>query len=63
MSKKPIGGRAEEIVAEECRVYQSAQFYNTNHRLVEATLKMQLKSGRMVPSQPRLMLVSSRMRG
>ena len=30
------------------------QFINTDHRLVVATLKLQLKSGRMVPSQPRL---------
>ena len=39
---------------QKCRVHQSAQFLNTTHRLVEATLKLQLKSGRMVPSQPRL---------
>ena len=37
---------------QNCRVYQSAQFLNTDHRLVLATLKLQLKSGRMVPSQP-----------
>ena len=37
-----------------CRVYRSAQFLNTDHRLVEATLKLHLKSKRMVPSQPRL---------
>ena len=37
-----------------CRVYQSVQFLNTDHRLVVATLKLQLKSRRMVPSQPRL---------
>ena len=30
------------------------QFLNTNHRLVAATLKLYLKSRRMVPSQPRL---------
>ena len=35
------------------RVYRSAQFLNTDHRLVVATLKLQLKSGRMLPSQPR----------
>ena len=35
-------------------VYRSAQFLNTDHRLVVATLKLHLKSGRMVPSQPRL---------
>ena len=36
------------------RVYRSAQFLNTDHRLVVATLKLQLKSRRMVPSQPSL---------
>ena len=36
------------------RVYRSAQFLNTDHRLIVATLKLHLKSGRMVPSQPRL---------
>ena len=39
---------------QNCRVYRSAQFLNTEHRLVVATLKLQLKSGRMVLSQPRL---------
>jgi len=39
---------------QNCRVYRSAQFLNTDHRLVAATLKLQLKSRRMVPSQPRL---------
>ena len=39
---------------QNCRVYQSAQFLNTDQRLVVATLKLQLTSGRMVPSQPRL---------
>ena len=38
---------------QNCRVYQSAQFLNTDHRLVVATLKLHLKSRRMVPSQPR----------
>ena len=37
---------------QNCRVYQNAQFLNINHRLVVATLKMQLKSRRMVPCQP-----------
>ena len=37
-----------------CRVYRSAQFLLTDHRLVVATLKLQLKSGRMAPFQPRL---------
>ena len=41
-------------ILQNCRVYQSAQFLNTDHRLVVATLKMQLKSRRMIPSQPRL---------
>ena len=39
---------------QNCRVCQSAEFLNTKHRLVVATLKLQLKSGRMVASQPRL---------
>ena len=39
---------------QNCRVYQSAQFLNTDHRLVVATPKLHLKSRRMVPSQPRL---------
>ena len=47
-----VDGRWRMI--QNCRVYQSAQFLNTDHRLVVATLKLQLKSGRMVPSQPRL---------
>ena len=41
-------------MTQNCRVYRSAQFLNTNHRLVVATLKLQLKSWRMVPTQPRL---------
>ena len=36
------------------RVYWSAQFLNSDHKLVGATLKLQFKSGRMVPFQPRL---------
>ena len=39
---------------QNCRVYLSAQFLNTDHWLVVATLKLHLKSRRMVPSQPRL---------
>ena len=39
---------------QNCRVYRCAQFLNTDHRLVVANLKLQLKSRRMVPSQPRL---------
>ena len=38
---------------QNCRVYRSAQFLNTDHRLV-APLKLQLKSRRMVLSQPML---------
>ena len=37
---------------QNCRVYWSAQFLNTDHKLVAATLKLQLQSGRMVPCQP-----------
>ena len=58
------GGVAKEIdfvfvngrwrMIQNCRVYRSAQFLNTDHRLVVATLKLQLKSRRMVPSQLRL---------
>ena len=39
---------------QKCRVYRSAQFLNADHRLIVATLKLQLKSRIMVPSQPRL---------
>ena len=39
---------------QNCSVYRTIQFLNTDHRLVEATLKLQLKSRKMVPSQPRL---------
>ena len=41
-------------IIQNCRVYWSAQFLNTDHRLVVATLKMQIKSRTMVPSQPTL---------
>ena len=47
-----VDGRWRMI--QNCRVYRSAQFRNTDHRLVVATLKLHLKSWRMVPSQPRL---------
>ena len=47
-----IDGRWRMI--QNCRVYRSAQFLNTDDRFVVATLKLQLKSRRMVPSQPRL---------
>ena len=39
-------------IIQNCRVYRSAQFLNTDHRLVVATLKLQHKSGTIVPSQP-----------
>ena len=42
---------------QNCRVHCSAQFRDTDHRLVVIILKLQLKSGRMVPSQPRLDVV------
>ena len=58
------GGVAKEIdhvlidgrwrMIQNCRIYRSAQFLNTDHRLVVTTLKLHLKSRRMVPSQPRL---------
>ena len=58
------GGVAKEIdhvlvdgccrMIQNCKVYRSAEFLNTDHRLVVATLKLQLKSRRMVPSKPRL---------
>ena len=47
-----VDGRWKMI--QNCRVYRSAHFLNTNHRLVVTTLKFHLKSRRMVPSQPRL---------
>ena len=58
------GGVAKEIghvlitgrwrMIQNCRVYRNAQFLKLDHRLVEATLKLHLKSRRMVPSQPGL---------
>ena len=58
------GGVAKEIdrvlvdgrwrMIQNCRVCWSAQFPNTDHRLVAKTLKLHLKSRRMVTSQPRL---------
>ena len=58
------GGVAKEIdhvlidgrwrVIQNCRVYRSAQFLNSDHRLVGTTLKLHVKSRRMVPFQPRL---------
>ena len=35
-------------------VYWSAQFLNSDHRLVITSLKLQLKSKRIGPSRPRL---------
>ena len=58
------GGMAKEIdhvfvdgrrwMIQNCRVYRNAQFLNIDHRLVVATLKLHLKSLRMVPFQPHL---------
>ena len=66
------GGVAKEIdhvlvdghlrMIQNRRVYRSAQFLNTDHRLVVATLKLHLKSGRFNPSLG-CMLASSRMSG
>ena len=47
-----VDGRWRMI--QNCSVYWSAQFLNRDHRLVAETLKLQLKSGRMVPSEPML---------
>ena len=47
-----IEGRWRMI--QNCRVYRSAQFLPGDHRLVAATLRLQLESRRMVPSQPSL---------
>ena len=47
-----VDGRCRMI--QNCRVYRSALLLNTDHRLVVATLKLHLKSGRMRPSRPRL---------
>ncbi len=41
-------------MTQNCRVNRSARFFSSDHRLVVATLKLQLKSRRMEPSQPRL---------
>ena len=48
----PVDGRWRMI--QNCRVHRSAQFLNTDHGLVVTTLKLHLKSRRMVPSQPKL---------
>ena len=47
-----VDGRWSMI--QNCRVYRSAQFLNTDQQIVVATLKLHLKSRRMVPSQSRL---------
>ena len=47
-----VDGRLKII--HNCKVHQSAQFLNTDHRFVAATLKLQLKYRRMVPSQLRI---------
>ena len=47
-----VNGRWRMI--QNCMVFRSAQFLNTDHRLVVATLKFQIQSRRMVPSEPRL---------
>ena len=39
---------------QNCRVFRSVQFLNTDHKSVVATLKLELKSGGMVPSHLRL---------
>ena len=39
---------------ENCRVDWSAQFLNIDYRFVVSPLKLQLKSGKIVPSQPKL---------
>ena len=39
---------------QNCKVFWSAQFLNTDHKLVVATLKLQHQSWRMEPSQLRL---------
>ena len=52
-----MGSLCVETDVPVCRCFlitRSAQFLNADHRLVVETLKLQLKSRRMVPSQPRL---------
>ncbi|KAG2466212.1 SIA8E sialyltransferase, partial [Polypterus senegalus] len=55
------GGVAKEInyilvgrrwrLLQNCRVYRSAQFVNSDHRLVVATLRIQLRSSRLPPTR------------
>ena len=39
---------------QNCRVFRSAQFFSTDHRLVVATLRLQLRSAKKPASQPKL---------
>ena len=48
----PVGGRWRLV--QNCRVFRSASFVSADHRLVVATLRLQLKSERLSPSHPRL---------
>ena len=58
------GGVAKEIdhvlvdgrwrILQNCRVFRSAQFFNTDHRLLVATLRLRLKTSRLAPSTPQL---------
>jgi len=50
----PFGSSVPSSCIVRPPLHQSAQFPNTDNRLVAATLKLQLKSRRMVPSQPQL---------
>ena len=50
-----VDGRWRMI--QNCRVYLSAQFLNTDHSLVVATIKLHIKSRSRVPSKPRLDVV------
>ena len=57
-----VDGRWRKI--QNCRVYWSAQFFNTDHRLVVATLKLQsFNPGEWYHPSLGWMLASSRMRG
>ena len=47
-----VGGRWR--ILQNCRVFRSAQFLNTDHRLLVATLRVRLKSRRLAPSKPKL---------
>ena len=43
-----VGGRWRLV--QNCRVFRSAEFAGTDHRLLVATLKIRLKSRKMAPS-------------